>query len=63
MKPFENEDSPVRQSGLVLLGVEKVLLKSPSYDHLCSSYTQDGQFLCSLFTTDVCCFHLFFFHD
>ena len=45
MKPFENEDSPVTQSGLVLLSVDKVILESPSYDHFRSSYTQNGQFL------------------
>ena len=34
MKPFDNEHSPVTQSGLVLLSVDNVILQSPSYDHL-----------------------------
>ena len=45
MKPFENEDSPVTQSGLVLLNVDKGILESPSYDRFRSNYTQSGQFL------------------
>ena len=61
MKPFENKDSPVRQSGLVLLSVDEVLLKSPSYDRLWSNYTQDSQFLCLMFTTDVCCLICLFY--
>ena len=54
MKPFEKEDSPVKQSGLMLLSVDKVILESPSYDNLWSSCTENGQYFSVYYSLQTC---------
>ena len=45
MRPFLSEESLVRKAGLRLHSIEKVLLKSPAYEHLLNMSTKDTKFL------------------